>query len=855
MLARMKERALTWFREHRTIVIDVLVTVLICVVILLSDASLFEGDGLLFYWSGNISKLWSVMLALPLALRRTRPRVSAWWFVAVVVVQLVFGPPFVIGDMLSLPMFYSAIVYDSPKRTNQYVIAAGVLAVAAALVISFGDAYGPLLSSHEPSGTSFWANTLIASVTFLLILLTTLIAAFWQRARRQTIQLLNERNDAIVAREQEEKLIAASAERARIARDMHDIVAHTLSIIIIQSDGGRYAATHDATLARSTMVTIQHEAEHAMHDMKRLLGVFGGSPHADYHDISALINQATSVSTDMSLRRETVGTPQPNRLSEQASIAMYHVVQEALTNIRKYAGHNVNVVVREEWTDTDVTFTISDDGRGASAALDGHKAGYGLMGMSERITAVHGTVDAGPRLNGGFEVKASVPLTASASLPAAAYSPSSSQTSDASPVSAPAQSAATLQSPDTAVTLAGSHPSNTGSPSDRVASAVQDDAASHAESTGSTGDMGASAPSSDSATRVFWPSFLRLGKILRSRPIAQVHQSGPSNWVARLSHWTEHHYVLTDTIIVAIIFALLASTDAMQLVLLGQSAQNNYLIDVIVTLMLMGPLCLRRRFPRAVAIIFASVVFAQLLFLSPCYMADLAAPFIAYAAMLYGKRGTWKWLTPLIVVDGLFLGLKVMLLSAGYPSTWYWLTHDEPAYTQQLSSGAGIEFAIIAITLCIMGMFFGAWVKTSGSNPQVLQARTEALRAEQEKARVNAANRERDRISANIRSEVNDTLSSVIDETTQEIATIDAQVAAGEEPSPEWISEAFGAIGTQGRTALKHMRQLLSVLRETGFSDKNDGEQASGELNLTPAKSLNEQMTSMEHSQSANATH
>ncbi|WP_246165678.1 hypothetical protein [Bifidobacterium canis] len=68
----MKERALTWFREHRTIVIDVLVTVLICVVILLSDASLFEGDGLLFYWSGNISKLWSVMLALPLALRRTR---------------------------------------------------------------------------------------------------------------------------------------------------------------------------------------------------------------------------------------------------------------------------------------------------------------------------------------------------------------------------------------------------------------------------------------------------------------------------------------------------------------------------------------------------------------------------------------------------------------------------------------------------------------------------------------------------------------------------------------------------------------------------------------------------------------
>lgn len=85
---------------------------------------------------------------------------------------------------------------------------------------------------------------------------------------------------------------------------------------------------------------------------------------------------------------------------------MYHVVQEALTNVRKYAGLNVNVEVREEWNSGTLSFTISDDGRGASAAMDGHKAGYGLLGMNERIEAVGGMVEAGPRLNGGFAVHA-----------------------------------------------------------------------------------------------------------------------------------------------------------------------------------------------------------------------------------------------------------------------------------------------------------------------------------------------------------------------------------------------------------------------------------------------------------------
>ena len=128
-------------------------------------------------------------------------------------------------------------------------------------------------------------SMLVLTPIFEVCIISTVIVAFWQRARLATVRMMRERNDAIAARDQDERDIAALAERARIARDMHDVVAHTLSIIIVQSDGGRYAGTHDPAVARNTMETIRHESERALHDMQRLLGVFGGSPHADYNDI------------------------------------------------------------------------------------------------------------------------------------------------------------------------------------------------------------------------------------------------------------------------------------------------------------------------------------------------------------------------------------------------------------------------------------------------------------------------------------------------------------------------------------------------------------------------------------------
>ena len=150
-------------------------------------------------------------------------------------------------------------------------------------------------------------------------------------------------------------------------------------------------------------------------------------------------------------------------------------------------------------------------------------------------------------------------------------------------------------------------------------------------------------------------------------------------------------------------------------------------------------------------------------------------------------------------------------------------------------------YTVAVLILCAGIMAWARWTRSSDSNALVLQAREEALVAEQEKQRILAANMERDRISASIQAEVTATLNSVISQAVDGIRMLDAAEAQGKEPTADEISAAFKAIGEQGRAALKRMRELLGVLRETGFSDDAHAGSAS-ELQLRPAAPLEEQL-------------
>ena len=364
------ERITTWNRKH-VLLADALYAVIISIFFTLMAGTNDSNPGIIAYFDHTVMAFWSFVLMVPVAMRRWKPQMATLLFAGLVVVQLAFGPSMVYADLMAPWMLYSAIVYADPRNSKAFIVLAVAIGALASPVIIWSADAGPILNQgvsfdglsplETCSGTYIYglsgdcattiATSSVAIFIFIAVyLFAAIIVAYWQRARRITVSMMHERNDALQAKEDEERHIAALAERARIARDMHDVVAHTLSTIIIQSDGGRYAGANNPALARQTMETIRHESEHALHDMKRLLGVFGGSDHADYADVDALIDQANAAAgMGCTIRKTVSGQPRAAALGAQASTAMYRMVQEALTNVRKYGGPNVTVQISEIW--------------------------------------------------------------------------------------------------------------------------------------------------------------------------------------------------------------------------------------------------------------------------------------------------------------------------------------------------------------------------------------------------------------------------------------------------------------------------------------------------------------------------
>ncbi|WP_062137432.1 sensor histidine kinase [Demequina aestuarii] len=208
-----------------------------------------------------------------------------------------------------------------------------------------------------------------------------------------------------------ERALAAADERARIAREMHDVVAHTLSVVVAQADGGRFAGAQDPVLSQRALETIADVGRSALAEMRAMLGLLRDTdsevalgPQPSLRDIPTLVASAREDGLDVSY--VTTGTPRP--LPIGAGLAMYRIVQEALTNVRKHAGPSPSVYVQLTWEADAAVVAVGDDGRGAAARRDG--SGLGIAGMRERVGVFGGSLTAGPRAGGGFLVRARLPL-------------------------------------------------------------------------------------------------------------------------------------------------------------------------------------------------------------------------------------------------------------------------------------------------------------------------------------------------------------------------------------------------------------------------------------------------------------
>lgn len=863
-MSNFKQRLLSWMHGH-VFAGDLIITLVIGVLLFGVTGGITYNPGLLFDLKPSTQMAWEAAMLIPLLIRRWRPQTGALLCVALTLAHLIFGPCLLGADILALFMLYSVIIYGNPKNTKAFIILALIIGLLASALVAWTMTNGPLLTGGKvhtwsswndpnPNGVMVTKDTLgsiytgtsmsevadmmaqymlVLTPIFEVCIISTVIVAFWQRARLATVCMMRERNEAIAARDQNERDIAALAERARIARDMHDVVAHTLSIIIVQSDGGRYAGTHDPAVARNTMETIRHESERALHDMQRLLGVFGGSPHADYNDIGNLVEQAQNVSPDIRIRRNITGTASPEQLGEQASIASYHVVQEALTNIRKYAGPHVDVHIKESWNNGLLTLTITDNGHGAAANIDGHTPGYGLLGMKERIESAGGSLQAGPQLGGGFEVVAILPYGGkepTTDKTGEQYALEQSESCNATAISSKARLSDEAIAPHTAVNISTRIPDQ---PSERMQEINQSAGRDHRST----------------ALQHFRITAPNLHDLLASLKLKSIQPADTSNsrrlnWVERVSAWTQHHYVLMDSVGAVVLFTLLNGMSTS----LFDGSSLTQLSHAIATCCILA-LALRRRFPETCALIVFVLSVVQLVFLGSIEVGHIVTSLCAlYSAVLYGRERAWRWTGPAAVACSVLMGLKAAADQHGYITLFGAITASvgvtKPVSATSSSSAAfftSVMYTVAVLILCAGIMAWARWARSSDSNTLVLQAREEALVAEQEKQRILAANMERDRISASIQAEVTATLNSVISQAVGGIRMLDAAEAQGKEPTADEISAAFKAIGEQGRAALKRMRKLLGVLRETGFSDDAHAGSAS-ELQLRPAAPLEEQL-------------
>ncbi len=242
------------------------------------------------------------------------------------------------------------------------------------------------------------------------------------RRRRNELAELAERADRA---ERERELLAlqrVGEERTRIARDLHDVVAHSVSAIVIQAAAARRNVDRAPDDAVDLLANIEETGRRTMSELRQILGVLresdtenvneaAASPVQSIVDIESLVDSAS----DLDVTLSTTGAI--DTVPSGVATSAFRVVQEALTNARRHAGPHATIDVRVERTDDCLDICIEDDGRGASA--DHQQRGYGLIGMGERVAAFGGTLRSGPRRAGGWQVRASFPLTADAARPVA----------------------------------------------------------------------------------------------------------------------------------------------------------------------------------------------------------------------------------------------------------------------------------------------------------------------------------------------------------------------------------------------------------------------------------------------------
>jgi signal transduction histidine kinase len=385
-------------RDPHPVVVDVLLALGFAVIGVVTEFAPSEVEGR--HDPNGLSVLLALAGTLPLIWRRSRPAAVFAVIAAAATVHALMlfpgGGPF-FGLLLAL---YALAAYGSPVAAR--------LGLGCLLVIQ------PLIIARDPD---------VNGVAQVLVGAGFMVAAWVfgdsRRVRRLHLETVEDRAARLERERDEQARIAVREERTRIAREMHDIVAHNVSVMVVQAGAARRMIARDPGAATEAVSQVEATGRAALDEMRRALGVLRRepgdeaagagaadppvlAPQPDLGDVPALVATCREAGLDVRLRTDGERRPVPSGVG----LTAYRIVQEALTNTMKHAGPARAEVALAY--DDDLTVIVTDDGRGA--ATDPHTGGHGIAGMRERVEVFGGELSAGPRRGGGFRVQARLPI-------------------------------------------------------------------------------------------------------------------------------------------------------------------------------------------------------------------------------------------------------------------------------------------------------------------------------------------------------------------------------------------------------------------------------------------------------------
>jgi len=370
-------------------------------------------------------------------------------------------------SVLGLPALYAVAAHEENRRRAWWAMVSACVVLMLAAGVSVLD--------REDEGFAYF--TALSMIAFLG---AAVVAGVIIRNRERIFVDTERRAAAAEADRLAEAERAVARERARIAREMHDVVAHGMSVIAVQAAAGREIVHTNPDKAAEVFGRIEAVGRESLMELRRMLGVLRGSADAEAalapQPGIADIDTAVAHSSTAGIPTELVVEGRRRALAPGIELTAYRIVQEALTNVRKHAGRSATATVRIFYGSSSLTVEIIDDGKGAVSALSTAGGGHGLIGMRERVEIYGGSLTSGPRPGGGYAVRAVLPVVDadSSSMPSSSPSPpstsstptsSSSSTPTSLPSSSPTSPSSSSSTPTSLPSSSPTSPSSSSSSS------------------------------------------------------------------------------------------------------------------------------------------------------------------------------------------------------------------------------------------------------------------------------------------------------------------------------------------------------------------------------------------------------